>query len=67
MTHLIVGLDLAPWHKNIRADAVATAARLAVSHAVVNGITLVLAANIGPNSGVLQGVAVQPATSSKAA
>jgi hypothetical protein len=46
---------------------VATAARLAVSHAVVNGITLVLAANIGPNSGVLQGVAVQPATSSKAA
>jgi hypothetical protein len=46
---------------------VATAARLAVSHAAVTGITLVLATIIGPNSGVLQGVAVQPATSSKAA
>ena len=70
MTYLIIGLDrrsLAPWHENIRADDVATAERIAVSRAAAAGITLVLAAIIGPNSSVLQGVADQPARSSKAA
>jgi hypothetical protein len=70
VTYLIVGLDrksLAPWHQNIRADDVATAERIAISHAAATGITLVVAAIIGPNSSVLQSVADQPATSSKAA
>jgi hypothetical protein len=53
VTYLIVGLDrttLAPWHQNIQARDVTTAARLARAQA--RGINLVVAAVIGPNSSV---------------
>ena len=53
MTFLIVGLDrhtLAPWCRHILAPDVATATRIAMSRATAQGIALVVAAAIGPNS-----------------
>jgi hypothetical protein len=56
MTYLIVGLDrrtLAPWHRNILERDAACATRAALAHARANGIDLIIAALIGPNSSVL--------------
>jgi hypothetical protein len=57
MTYLIVGLDrrtFAPWRQNIRAVDIASAKRIALGRAQAQGIDLVLAAVIGPNSSVLK-------------
>jgi hypothetical protein len=57
VTYLIVGLDqatLAPWHGHVLARDVATATRTARERAAARGITLVIAAVIGPNSAVLE-------------
>ena len=56
MIYLIVGLDrrtLAPWHKNIRQDDVASATRAATARAGADGVDLAVAAVIGPGSNVL--------------
>jgi hypothetical protein len=57
MTFLIVGLDrptLAPWHQNVLAGDVRTATRIARARAAAQGVQLVVAAVIGPNSSVLE-------------
>jgi hypothetical protein len=64
MTYLIVGLDrttLAPWHRNVFERDAASATRAALTRAGVDGVDLVVAAVIGPNSSVLAGHANQPA------
>jgi hypothetical protein len=56
VTYLIVGLDrrtLAPWHENVLAPDQPTARRIARARAAAQGISLVVAAVIGPNSAVL--------------
>jgi hypothetical protein len=56
MTYLIVGLDrrtLAAWHGHVLARDIATAKRCAHVRAAAQGIRLVIAAVIGPNSCVL--------------
>ena len=56
MTYLIVGLDLktyAPWHGNVSADDTGTAKRIARVRAAAQGLDLVVAAVIGPNSAVV--------------
>jgi hypothetical protein len=56
MTYLIVGLDrrtLAPWHRNVRERDTARATQAAVGRASADGIDLIIAAVIGPNSSVL--------------
>ena len=56
MTYLIVGLDrktLARWHENVSADDTGTAKRIARARAMGQGIDLVVAAVIGPNSAVV--------------
>jgi hypothetical protein len=56
MTYLVVGLDrttLAPCHRNIRGDDPASAGRAALARAGADGVQLVVAAVIGPNSSVL--------------
>jgi hypothetical protein len=66
VTYLVVGLDqttFAPWHQNVQAQDVTTARQIAVARADVRGVTLVVAAVIGPNSTVLSELAAQPAGS----
>lgn len=56
VTYLIVGIDLkthAPWHENVSADGVGPATRIARARAAAQGIDLVVAALIGPNSAVV--------------
>jgi hypothetical protein len=56
VTYLIVGLDrntFTPWHRNVLARDIPTAKRIARSRAAAEGIVLVVAAVIGPNSAVL--------------
>jgi len=56
MTYLIVGLDrrtLAPWHRNMLERDAARATQAAVARASADGVDLVVAAIIGPNSSVL--------------
>jgi hypothetical protein len=56
MTYLIVGLDrktLAPWHRNVLERDAASATRAAIAHARADGVDLLVAALIGPNSSVL--------------
>jgi len=56
VTYLIVGLDrhtLARWHQNVLARDTGTATRIARARAAVQGIDLLVAAVIGPNSVVL--------------
>jgi hypothetical protein len=56
MTYLIVGVDrctLAPWHKNVLERDPAAAARTALAHADTDGIDLVVAAVIGPNTTIV--------------
>jgi hypothetical protein len=70
VTYLVVGLDrntLAPWHENMRADNPATAKRTARARAEALGLSLVVAAVIGPNSSILPDSSDQPATASIAA
>ena len=70
MTYLIVGVDLkthAPWHENVSADGIGTARRIARTHAAAQGIDLVVAAVVGPNSAVVSEPAGKWAAGSKAA
>jgi hypothetical protein len=70
VTYLIVGLDrrtLAPWHGNVRASDVMTAKQMARARAAIQGIDVVVAAVIGPNSSVLSDPEEERATSYKAA
>jgi hypothetical protein len=63
VTYLIVGLDrktLARWHDNVLARDVPSATLIARARAAAQGITLVIAAVIGPNSSVVP----EPAASS---
>ena len=56
MTYLVVGLDLrthTPWHENVSAQDARTATRIARARAAAQGIDLVVAALIGPNSAVV--------------
>jgi hypothetical protein len=56
MTYLIVGLDrrtFVPWYRNVLERDVVRATRAAVARAGADGIDLVVAAVIGPNSSVL--------------
>jgi hypothetical protein len=70
VTYLIVGLDrstLARWHGNVLAGDIVTATRIAQARAAVQGIKLVVAAVIGPNSCVLPDPAGERAAASIAA
>jgi hypothetical protein len=70
MTYLIVGLDrstLAPWHRNVLARDAGTATRLARGRAAAQGVQLVVAAVIGPNSSVLADAGTRSAAASEAA
>lgn len=70
MTYLVVGLDRkthAPWHENVSADDVGTAKRIARARAAAEGIELVVAAVIGPNSAVVSDPAEDLAAEVKAA
>ena len=70
MTYLIVGLDLttlARWHGNVLAGDIASATRIARGRAAAQGIDLVVAAVIGPNSAVLSDPAEELKASSQAA
>jgi hypothetical protein len=56
VTYLIVGVDLrshATWHENISARDASAATRIARGRAAAQGIELVVAAVIGPNSAVV--------------
>ena len=56
MTYLIVGLDrntLARWHDHVMARDVRSATRTARARAAAQGVTLVIAAVIGPNSAIV--------------
>ena len=58
MTFLIVGVDrrsLTPWHRNVMARDVDTAAQLARARASAEGVALVVAAVIGPGGAKLLG------------
>jgi hypothetical protein len=70
VTYLVVGLDLAthtPWHDNVSADDVGTATRIARARAAAQGIDLVVAALIGPNSAVVSDSPPKRASRLKAA
>ena len=56
MTYLIVGLDrntFARWHGHVLAGDMGTATLIAGARAAAQGVELVVAAVIGPNSAVL--------------
>jgi len=56
MIYLIVGIDgatQARWHGNVLADDMPAAERIARTRAARQGVELVVAAVIGPNSAVL--------------
>ena len=64
MTYLIVGLDritLAPWHINVLSRDIGSATRIARARATAQGIALIVAAVIGPNSSVLEDPAIRGA------
>ena len=70
MTYLIVGLDrstLARWHQNVMARDIPTATRLAQQRAAAQGVRLVVAAVIGPNSCVMSDPAEELAAGERAA
>jgi hypothetical protein len=70
VTYLIVGLDrktYARWHENVSADEIGTAERIAQARAKAQGIDLVVAAVIGPNSAVVSDPAEVRTLGSKAA
>jgi hypothetical protein len=56
MTYLIVGLDIRThtrWHGNVSADNIGAAKQIARARAGAQGINLVVAAVVGPNSAVM--------------
>ena len=56
MTYLIVGLDRdthVRWHGHVLARSVAAATGIATARAAAQGIALLVAAVIGPNSAVV--------------
>ena len=70
VTYLIVGLDLkthAPWHENVSANDARIATRIARARAAAQGIDLVVAALIGPNSAVVSDSSAEWAAGLKAA
>ena len=70
MTYLIVGLDrltLAPWHQHVLARDLTTAMRLAAARAAAQGVQLIVAAVIGPNSSVVRDPEAKPAAAPRAA
>jgi hypothetical protein len=70
VTYLIVGLDLTTlvrWHGNVLAGDIGSATRIARVRAAAQGIELVVAAVIGPNSAVLSDPAEAQTASSRAA
>lgn len=70
MTYLIVGLDRkthARWHENVSADEVGKAKQIALARAETQGIDLVVAAVIGPNSAVVSDPAEERTVASRAA
>lgn len=70
MVYLIVGLDrttYAQWHQNVSAEDIGAAKRRAGERAAAQGIDLVVAAVIGPNSAVLSDPAVERVVELKAA
>jgi hypothetical protein len=70
MTYLVVGLDrrtLAPWHRNVLDRDPASATQAALARAGVDGVDLVVAAVIGPNSTTLDGHTNRSARQLKAA
>jgi hypothetical protein len=70
MTYLVVGLDrttLAPWHSNVLDRDVTRATQAALARAGADGIDLIVAAVIGPNSSVLSQHRDQSARQLKAA
>ena len=70
VTYLIVGLDRrthARWHENVSADDIGTAKRIAGARAAAQGLDLVVAAVIGPNSAVVSDPAEEWAATLKAA
>jgi hypothetical protein len=67
---LIVGLDrktLVRWHQNVLARDIGTATGIAQARAAAQGIRLVVAAVIGPNSCVLEDPAEERLAAAKAA
>jgi len=59
MIYLVVGLDrrtLAPWHRNVRERDVPSATQAARVRAGADGVDLVVAAVIGPDSSALDGL-----------
>jgi hypothetical protein len=57
VVYLIVGLDrdtLARWHGHVQADDATSAERIACGRAARQGITLAVAAAIGPYSSVIE-------------
>jgi hypothetical protein len=63
VTYLIIGVDRdthAPWHWHVLARSVAAATGMATARAAAQGIALVIAAVIGPNSAVLPESASAP-------
>ena len=65
MVYLITGLDrstFARWHDHVMAADVTIATRIAQARAAAQGIELVVAAVIGPNSSLV-GDAIKPSPS----
>jgi hypothetical protein len=59
MIYLIVGLDrrtLAPWQRNVRRRDAPSATRAALAHAAAEGVDLVVARVIGPDSSAFGGL-----------
>jgi hypothetical protein len=57
VVYLIAGLDratLARWHTNVMARDAAAAAEIARARAAAQGVTLLIAAAIGPNSSIVE-------------
>jgi hypothetical protein len=59
MIYLIVGLDrrtLTPWQRNVRERDVPSATHAALARAGADGVDLVVAAVLGPDSSALGGL-----------
>jgi hypothetical protein len=66
MIYLIVGVDhdtLVPWHENVGARDVTTAKGIAAEHALRHGVSLVVAAAVGPNCTAVEDPAPEAAVS----
>jgi hypothetical protein len=59
MIYLVLGVDrrtLAPWHRNVRRRDVGSATQAALAHAAAEGVDLVVARVIGPDSSEFGGL-----------